>query len=527
MVSREDAENDLLAQCRLLADSKDPRFGDDFVETLTTYESQEGKVKVLSHKVNGIIIAFLSAKNYIFSMLDSIQESSDGGPAPVEVFSSDIRSTFLSVKEEIAALEEEEAALDHFIKKHSPLQWEGASSSPKGGLSECQSVLQALLDKYVLAEGHVKEEVKQEFAKLERLFEKKPNGSLPKLRQSSKKASGLGGGSSVTSSFLRARNEAARISQNKGRKALLKEISQILPHVKYSALEKQNEQFQQQQQQRTRSQEMHELHKRELKRVAKKSEEKLQRSSDDAKKKATSAVARLEWEVRADVSAQHLKHFRKEKAIDDEIRSFMAMEDEKRSRLERERRVEAIMRERDHQKQLLAVYHDEVERKKAAQLEEQQMKNLLEEQQRALNLVETEKRVKYRQQLDSVRNEERQAKEELQREEELAKRLRLERLAASVAPEVEADPARARAHTFASASMLEGEDEEGEGKAFNSVHGYFDDRLFQDQRFRIGEALRAAGLHTTDYGRSVLTDIKSNVQHRPDMRTTFDKMRNA
>lgn len=64
-------------------------------------------------------------------------------------------------------------------------------------------------------------------------------------------------------------------------------------------------------------------------------------------------------------------------------------------------------------------------------------------------------------------------------------------------------------------------DQDEEGTAFNPVHGYFDERLFQDQRFRIGEALRAAGLHTTNYGRRVLTDIKSTVPTRSDTKTNL------
>ena len=274
-----------------------------------------------------------------------------------------------------------------------------------------------------------------------------------------------------------------------------------------------------------RNKELVELHKRELKRLVRRSEEKLAKSTAEAKKKASSAAACLKWEVHADVFTQHLKYCKKEKAIDDEIKAFMTKEEEEKQREMEERQREAMMKERDYQKQLLAVYHDELERKRMAQHEEKQMKKLQEEQERALLLVESEKRVKYRQQLDLVRKEERQAKEELIKEELRAKELRLDRLAESVAPEVEADPARVRSHTYASSSMFSNE-EEGEGQAFNPVHGYFDERLFQDQRFRIGEALRAAGLHTSNYGRQAFSDIKSNVPQRVDAKTTFQKMSN-
>ena len=521
---REDAENELLAKCRLLADGKDPSFAEEFMETLSTYEAQEGENSVLAHKVNGIVIAFLSAKHYIFKTLDGLQGTADG-PAPIEVFFRDIRSTYLGVGEELEALAREEQELDQCIRRHNPMAMaEGSASKQVEGSQDCQSVLRELLDRHVLAEAHVKEAVRQEFSKLERTIQRKTSQihgretSLPRLPQSKR----AGGACAVSSSFMRARNEAARTAQGKGRRALLKEISEILPHVKYSTLERQNEQFKQNQQQKIRGKEAVELHQREVRRLAKSCEEKLAKSCEEARRKATTAVETLQWEVHAGVYDRHLRHCRKEKAINEEIRSFMAMEDERLAAAERQRREEAMQRERAEQKEMLAAYHDEVHRRRAAEQEAEEMRRLREEQDRQANLAVTEKRVRYRQQLDNARMEERQAREELLKEESMARQLRLERLASSVAPEVEADPARARAHTLASSSALALDGEEG--RAFNDVHGYFDDRLFQDQRFRIGEALRAAGLHTTDYGRSVLTDIKSNVQHRQDMRTTYDKM---
>ena len=150
----EDAENEVLANCRLFADNKDAQFGEVFMETLSSYETQEGEIKVLSHKVNGIIIAFLSAKNYIFSMLDTIEPAAEGQQDPVQVFASDIRSTFMSVSEEVDALREEEEALDQYIKKYSPLHSDLAVYGTEG-LPDCRGVLDDLLRKYVIAETHV------------------------------------------------------------------------------------------------------------------------------------------------------------------------------------------------------------------------------------------------------------------------------------------------------------------------------------------------------------------------------------
>ena len=129
----------------------------------------------------------------MLSMLDSMHSSGvdESGSEPLEVFFNDIRSTYLSVMEEIGALVEEEETLDQFIKKYSPNQADG-NSSTHDHLPSCQQVLKELLSKYVLAEAHVKEAVRLEFEKLETLLERKvrtmgsssykPGGTpLPKL----------------------------------------------------------------------------------------------------------------------------------------------------------------------------------------------------------------------------------------------------------------------------------------------------------------------------------------------------------
>ena len=70
-----------------------------------------------------------------------------------------------------------------------------------------------------------------------------------------------------------------------------------------------------------------------------------------------------------------------------------------------------MQRERAEQKEMLAAYHDEVHRRRAAEQEAEEMRRLREEQDRQANLAVTEKRVRYRQQLDNARMEERQARE--------------------------------------------------------------------------------------------------------------------
>ena len=57
----------------------------------------------------------------------------------------------------------------------------------------------------------------------------------------------------------------------------------------------------------------------------------------------------MEWELHADAYAQHLKHCRKEKAIDDEIRAQIHLEEERRVKIEKKKRDEIIRMERENQ----------------------------------------------------------------------------------------------------------------------------------------------------------------------------------
>lgn len=48
------------------------------------------------------------------------------------------------------------------------------------------------------------------------------------------------------------------------------------------------------------------------------------------------------------------------------------------------------------------------------------------------------------------------------------------------------------------------------------VYGYADETLMKDMRFKLGHALRNAGIHGTDYARQVLTSEAFNKPSRPD-----------
>jgi hypothetical protein len=59
------------------------------------------------------------------------------------------------------------------------------------------------------------------------------------------------------------------------------------------------------------------------------------------------------------------------------------------------------------------------------------------------------------------------------------------------------------------------------------VDGYTTQTLMKDQRFRLGMALRDAGLHDTDYARDAMRRLPAGTVARPDMLTTAQKDGNA
>uniref|UniRef100_A0A7S2GMU0 Uncharacterized protein n=1 Tax=Haptolina brevifila TaxID=156173 RepID=A0A7S2GMU0_9EUKA len=135
---------------------------------------------------------------------------------------------------------------------------------------------------------------------------------------------------------------------------------------------------------------------------------------------------------------------------------------------------------------------------------------------RAQKLIEAEynlKRVQYRIELHDEREKLRaeQAKHERLIGEEQALRLQRVREKAIAALNVTNDPERATGPTAASQAEAFNRDE------LFPVHGYADATLMKDMRFKLGHALRNAGLNGTEYARELLCDPKRfGGARRPD-----------
>eukprot|EP00743_Colponemidia_sp_Colp-15_P006303 GILK01006782.1.p1 GENE.GILK01006782.1~~GILK01006782.1.p1 ORF type:complete len:704 (-),score=158.23 GILK01006782.1:220-2331(-) len=98
------------------------------------------------------------------------------------------------------------------------------------------------------------------------------------------------------------------------------------------------------------------------------------------------------------------------------------------------------------------------------------------------------------------------------------KQERLARAAEKFKVEVEADPTRLTRFTATlTAKHSEGYDVGG-GIPLYNVHGFTQDQLMKDMRFKVMSALQTAGLANTEYGRELIAKTQSIRPPRPDQR---------
>lgn len=112
-------------------------------------------------------------------------------------------------------------------------------------------------------------------------------------------------------------------------------------------------------------------------------------------------------------------------------------------------------------------------------------------------------RVSFRRGLLEERARCRRAEEEARDAIEKARVERLDAMAARVAVSAEKDPERLLHKTKA----LELREAATAASALFPVHGYSDDQLMRDEGFRVGIALREAGLHTSAYARTAMQTL--------------------
>ncbi|XP_035506801.1 coiled-coil domain-containing protein 148-like isoform X2 [Scophthalmus maximus] len=193
---------------------------------------------------------------------------------------------------------------------------------------------------------------------------------------------------------------------------------------------------------------------------------------------------------------------------------------EEESRLKREQEKEATIR--SQQKEKLRQFHLKQQRRREMleQKDQERLANLrrvMEEQARR-----DKERVQFRADALQCRREGREARElERQREEE-EKESRLEALRNQVVVVAEADPERMMAETEAWKSRQLNEEEFELQKPLFRINTYTDKQIVSDPRVRVEQALRAAGLHHSQYAQEVLSAIKPPKPPRPDTKSALE-----
>ena len=180
-------------------------------------------------------------------------------------------------------------------------------------------------------------------------------------------------------------------------------------------------------------------------------------------------------------------------------------EEQEQARLEHERRVlkDKIQRHRE-ERDAAAVRRRDDEARLAAL-----MAKLAQEKSK-----ENASRVEFRRQELRHKAEEVRLSHELECEREREREKRLERLRAQVEVHAVVDSERTRGPTVASQSAAAAAASHRDAVAArrgdvrsDTLHGYTRDNLDKDQRVRIEVALRAKGLHSTEYGRQVIRSL--------------------
>ena len=169
--------------------------------------------------------------------------------------------------------------------------------------------------------------------------------------------------------------------------------------------------------------------------------------------------------------------------------------------------------EREHKRALIEAYRREKE-DETRKFAQSQLELAAAAQSEKLAQAEYNlKRVQYRMELEEERRKERVAAAEHERLVAEEHMMRLQRFHEGVLAKlnVQSDPTKA---TAASAAQRL------ETAELFPVYGYADDTLMKDMRFKLGHALRNAGLNGTEYARQIMLSQRFGGPSRPDAVTT-------
>ncbi|KAK0049028.1 coiled-coil domain-containing protein 148 [Biomphalaria pfeifferi] len=209
-----------------------------------------------------------------------------------------------------------------------------------------------------------------------------------------------------------------------------------------------------------------------------------------------------------------------------EMMHLEAQLNEERQRQALEQRLqeeESEKRRRNKEKENIQRYHFEQEKQRreteaTAEKRLQELKELMEKQ-----AVYDRERIKYREEQISQKLEERKQKEIEKVKEEEEMQARLEALRSKVRVIAESDPLRALQGTKAWEAHLKQEEfhESAMLEPLFKVNSYTAKQITSDHRIRLEQKLREAGLHNTEYARTMIRKATPPLKPRKDLFHTF------
>ncbi|XP_078572645.1 coiled-coil domain-containing protein 148-like isoform X2 [Branchiostoma floridae x Branchiostoma japonicum] len=213
---------------------------------------------------------------------------------------------------------------------------------------------------------------------------------------------------------------------------------------------------------------------------------------------------------------------REQMAIEAAVKARMREEEEERRQMEEEK--EKKRRAKDHQR--LVEFYEEKQRARAvaAEADRRRMEEL--HKLMAEQAEHDKERVRYREEQIEKKTQQRREAQERQEEEERQKERRLEALRQMVEPHVEVDPVRMMGNTTASKARMGigAEEDINIQKPLFHLHGFTDQQVASDNRVRVEQALREAGLHTSEYARHILKDIAPPRPPRKDQESSVHRL---
>ncbi|MBN3323968.1 CC148 protein, partial [Atractosteus spatula] len=245
-------------------------------------------------------------------------------------------------------------------------------------------------------------------------------------------------------------------------------------------------------------------------------------------------VARLEGAIAARKQEEEEERLRTKQQKDEarrnlqkeKIKRYYTQKQSRRDELERRDRqrleeLKSLLAEQARKDQERVVFGEEVTSTRLIKIKNPPIRRAYSGNSKSLMLSKT--LVHFRQDLLQQRRKEKESQALRLQEQEEERQRRLENLRNQVAVVAELDPVRLMGDTKSSKARqnIGAEEEVALQRPLFHLYTYTDTEILSDQRVRIEQALRQAGLHNTFYAKDVLSNINPPRPPRRDMESTL------